>query len=249
MVNEMVRSTGLMTVEDDQSWRFGEQPHGTVSVSLYMPAFQPTTSEGAVDTAKRDKYITGYAQSAQTLYIKSGLPLARITSGDGQGQYGPYDPDATDGRAAMVSGLLESMIQIKVTVSGWEVVNTENVGLRFRGDIVKRNLPVVPADDAVWAGEFFDVENDVVTRLFGNAGSSTATVTVDSITDATDTGKALLKAASSAAALTAIGAQGALGNGSVTESMIASDAVTTTKIKDKAVTAAKVADGVIQSGS
>lgn len=75
MTNNMVRTTGLRTVKDDQTWRYGEQLSGTVSVTLDMDVFQ------AITKSDRDKYFTGYTDDATDFYIKSGLPLVRITSG------------------------------------------------------------------------------------------------------------------------------------------------------------------------
>ena len=98
---EQVHSTGIVTVKDDQSWRFGEQPHGTLDVTLDLTKFNVTDNE------KLKKYITGYGPKAQTVYIKSGLPLGRITD---TGLYGPYDKDASDGRNAVAGPVWESPV-------------------------------------------------------------------------------------------------------------------------------------------
>ena len=109
-------------------------------------------------------------------------PLAKITSGTNKGAYGPYDPKATDGRQTAIAGLLESAVAVNVTYSGWQVDDTY-VGLRYRGDIIKSKLPVVPADEAKWGGCFYDVEDDAVTALSGSAGAAgSAGVGVKSIT-------------------------------------------------------------------
>lgn len=154
---EMVRGTGIVAVKDDQSWRFGEQPHGTLDVTLDLSTFN------VPDNDKLQKYITGYGLKAQTIYIKSGLPLGRITA---TGLYGPYDKDAKDGRNA-VAGLLESQLTVNVVLSGWELADGDTAGMRYRGDIIKKNLPVVPESDAVWGGEFYDIDEDngTATRL------------------------------------------------------------------------------------
>lgn len=163
---EQVHSTGIVTVKDDQSWRFGEQPHGTLDVTLDLTKFNVTDNE------KLQKYITGYGPKAQTVYIKSGLPLGRITD---TGLYGPYDKDALDGRNA-VAGLLESQLTVNVVLSGWELADGDNAALRYRGDIIKKNLPVVPDDNATWNGEFYDIDEETgkATRLGAAAGAGAA---------------------------------------------------------------------------
>ncbi|WNE84531.1 hypothetical protein [Bifidobacterium adolescentis] len=163
---EQVHSTGIVTVKDDQSWRFGEQPHGTLDVTLDLTKFNVS------DNKKLQKYITGYGPKAQTVYIKSGLPLGRITD---TGLYGPYDKDALDGRNA-VAGLLESQLTVNVVLSGWELADGDNAALRYRGDIIKKNLPVVPDDNATWNGEFYDIDEETgkATRLGAAAGAGAA---------------------------------------------------------------------------
>lgn len=163
---EQVHSTGIVTVKDDQSWRFGEQPHGTLDVTLDLTKFNVS------DNKKLQKYITGYGQKAQTVYIKSGLPLGRITD---TGLYGPYDKDASDGRNA-VAGLLESQLTVNVVLSGWELADGDNAALRYRGDIIKKNLPVVPENNATWNGEFYDIDEETgkATRLGAAAGAGAA---------------------------------------------------------------------------
>ena len=90
------------------------------------------------------------------------------------------------------------------------MVNGANVGMRYRGDIIKSKLPVVPADGAVWGGSFFDIEDDTVTPLSNvsaTSGTSTpTTITSAAITDATTVGKNVLTANDAATARTAIGA-------------------------------------------
>lgn len=161
---EMVRGTGIVAVKDDQSWRFGDQPHGTVNVTLDLTKFN------VADEATRNKYITGYGPKAQVIYIKSGLPLGRITA---TGLYGPYDKNASDGRN-VVAGLLESQLPVNVVFSGWELADGDSAGMRYRGDIIKKNLPVVPDDTAVWGGEFYDIDEDngTATRLGATAGAA-----------------------------------------------------------------------------
>lgn len=153
MVN-MIHSTGVRSVIDDQTWRYGEQLPGTVSVTLDLTTFSNATTEN------KKKYLTGLDDSATEVYIKSGVPLARITS---SGLYGPYDPEATDGRQDRVAGLLESMLKVNVTVGGWEVEDSEVVGMRFRGNVIVKNLPVSPADTVAWDGDFVAVDPETGT--------------------------------------------------------------------------------------
>lgn len=148
MVN-MIHSTGVRSVIDDQTWRYGEQLPGTVSVTLDLATFS------TANKTNKAKYLTGLDDSATEVYIKSGVPLARITS---SGLYGPYDPEATDGRQERVAGLLESMLKVNVTVGGWEVEDSEVVGMRFRGNVIVANLPVVPAATVAWDGDFVSVD-------------------------------------------------------------------------------------------
>ena len=89
---EMVHGTGLTTVEENNEWRFGEQTGGVVSVTIVPELFNVD------DETLRNKYLTGVSPTATTIYIRSGIPLAKITSGTNKGAYGPYDPKATDGR-------------------------------------------------------------------------------------------------------------------------------------------------------
>ena len=89
MTQEMVHSSGLVTVEEDNSWRYGEKnTNDSVSVTIVPELFKTADN----------KYLTGVGPKATTVYIRSGIPLAKITSGANVGSYGPYDKQATDGR-------------------------------------------------------------------------------------------------------------------------------------------------------
>lgn len=200
---EQVHGTGITTYEENNEWRFGEQSGGVVSVTLVPELFNVD------DEALKNKYLTGLGPNATVIYIRSGIPLALITSGENTGAYGPYDPTATDGRQTKIAGLLESMIQVNITYSGWDVDDVY-VGMRYRGDIIKSKLPVVPADDVLWDGDFYDIEDDKVTPLSTTKGAAAtgtpSTVTAANITDASATGRSVLTAKDAAAARTAIGA-------------------------------------------
>lgn len=194
---EMVIDSGVTTHEYDNSWRYAEQPGGQVSVTIVPALFVPD------DEGKRAKYITGEGENATTVWIRSGTPLAKITSGANNGLYGPYDSTASDGRQNIIAGLLESDVELQVTLSGVRA-EQPNVGMRYRGDIIVSNLHA-DVSGAKWGGDFYDIEDDVVTPL-SNAGSAAAPVTVDTLSGATDIGKQLMKAASAEAARTAINA-------------------------------------------
>lgn len=171
MVN-MIHSTGVRTIAEDQTWRYGEQLPGTVSITLDLATFSNATK------ANKEKYLTGMDDSATEVYIKSGLPLALITSGASKGLYGPYDPSATDGRQERVAGLLESQIKVNVTIGGWEVEDSEVVGMRFRGNVIVANLPVIPADTVAWDGDFVAVDpNTGTTKRLPNTVAAAAAST------------------------------------------------------------------------
>lgn len=164
MTIEMVKTSGVVTHEVDDSWRYGEKnSNDSVSVVIVPELFKTTDN----------KYLTGVGPKATTVYIRSGVPLAKITSGTNQGMYGPYDKTATDGRQTAIAGLLESEVAVNITLAGWDI-DDPTVGMTYRGDIVKSNLPVVPDGGAVWNCDFYDIENDSVTRLAGGASGSAA---------------------------------------------------------------------------
>ena len=197
---EMVIDSGVVTHEEDNSWRFAEQPGGVVTVTIVPSLFAPDDEE------KRALYLTGESDEATVVWIRSGTPLAKITSGSDTGSYGPYDAEADDGRQTAIAGLLESDVELRVTLSG---VRTDqpNVGMRYRGDIVLSNLHAADeVSGAKWGGDFYDVEVPDVTPLSNTGAGGAATVSVDTLNGATDIGKQLMKAANAEAARTAIGA-------------------------------------------
>ena len=118
MTIEMVKTSGVVTHEVDDSWRYGEKnSNDSVSVVIVPELFKTNDN----------KYLTGVGPKATTVYIRGGIPLAKITSG---------------------------------------------TNMTYRGDIVKSKLPVVPEESAVWNCDFYDIENDSVTRLAGGASGS-----------------------------------------------------------------------------
>ena len=161
MTIEMVKTSGVVIHEVDDSWRYGEKnSNDSVSVVIVPELFKTTDN----------KYLTGVGPKATTVYIRGGIPLAKITSGTNKGMYGPYDKTATDGRQTAIAGLLESEVAVNITLAGWDVGDPA-VGMTYRGDIVKSKLPVVPEEGAVWDCDLYDVENDSVTRLAGASAS------------------------------------------------------------------------------
>ena len=142
MTQEMVHSSGIVTVEEDNSWRYGEKnTNDSVSVTIVPELFKTADN----------KYLTGVGPKATTVYIRSGIPLAKITSGANVGSYGPYDKQATDGRQTKIAGLLESMVSVNINLSGWDL-DDPTVGMTYRGDIVASNLPVKPEELSIATG-------------------------------------------------------------------------------------------------
>jgi len=106
----------------DQSWLAEDGPHDARSQSLLVSAF----------TANTD-YPNGY--------IPSGLPIAQFTSGANSGEYGPYNPDATDGTEDLVGFVLtDTPVDVR---AGLVSTDTHlNVALIDRGRININRLPV-----------------------------------------------------------------------------------------------------------
>lgn len=172
MTIEMVKTSGVVIHEVDDSWRYGEKnSNDSVSVVIVPELFKTTDN----------KYLTGVGPKATTVYIRGGIPLAKITSGTNNGMYGPYDKTATDGRQTAIAGLLESEVAVNITLAGWDA-GDPLVGMTYRGDIVKSKLPVVPEEGAVWNCDLYDVENDSVTRLAGGASGSSASYVLPAAT-------------------------------------------------------------------
>lgn len=172
MTIEMVKTSGVVIHEVDDSWRYGEKnSNDSVSVVIVPELFKTTDN----------KYLTGVDPKATTVYIRGGIPLAKITSGTNKGMYGPYDKTATDGRQTAIAGLLESEVAVNITLAGWDA-GDPLVGMTYRGDIVKSKLPVVPEEGAVWDCDLYDVENDSVTRLAGGASGSSASYVLPAAT-------------------------------------------------------------------
>lgn len=178
MAQEMVVDSGVVTHEEDNSWRFAETPGGVVSVTIVPSLFVPS------DEGKKKKYLTGLSDDATTVWIRSGTPLAKISKGgSNEGEYGPYDSSsASDGRNEIIAGLLESDVELTITLSGVKAAQT-NVGMRYRGDIVVNNMAM--KDDvasAKWGGDFYDIEVPEVKPLSQTAAGAAAAASMMSTT-------------------------------------------------------------------
>lgn len=74
-------------------------------------------------------------------WVKSGTPLGEITAvGATQGQFGLYDPAATDGRQKHV-GFLKAEVQLQDAHDGTSNAPITGAALRF-GQIIVPRLPV-----------------------------------------------------------------------------------------------------------
>lgn len=215
VANIGVHSTGEVTVADDRTWLVNPIAGGVCDVTLDLTTF-------VGDGEKEKKYFTGLSSETNVAWLRSGLPLARITE---SGKLGPYDTGASDGRQLGIAGLLESNIEVEWTRGGLKYDNV-TAGMRYMAVIDKSRL-TVDVGSASFEGLFYDLPggNDAphgaIVPLSKAAGESTATIGTGSVT--TD------KLAADA----------------VTNGKLADDAVQTENIKDDAVTADKIADGVI----
>ncbi|MEE8666842.1 MAG: hypothetical protein SOI13_01600 [Bifidobacterium mongoliense] len=143
-----VYTDNLSAPQDDQSWLVNRKSDGIQSVTLDLASFVTDDS----------KYFASLGADDTVGYLKSGIPLARIATGDKQGEYGPYDKSATDGRETAIEGVLESQIQVSFTRSGLKSVS-DSAGMRYMGVV---NTAKLPGDitGAVWHGEFSDNHQD-----------------------------------------------------------------------------------------
>lgn len=142
-----VITLGAAKPKDDQKWLVNRIADGVRVVSLDL-----TTFIGNSD--KEKKYFAALSDTDSMSYLKSGIPLARITA---SGEYGPYDSEASDGRQLGVAGLLESQLPVE-WVRGGLKYKTYSTGMRYMGVIDKSKLPV-EVGTAVFEGLFFDMPN------------------------------------------------------------------------------------------
>lgn len=112
--------------------------------------------EGVFDltTLTKDEYFTDPAADSNIAYVKAGLPLGRITD---TGAYGPFDPDATDGRQSAVAGILESTFEVEYGRTGLKK-DEASAGIRYMGVINKKKLPVEVPDGTAFEGLFLDYD-------------------------------------------------------------------------------------------
>jgi len=157
-----VINEGATVPNDDQSWLVNRKYDGVQEVTLDLGTFT------------KDEYFTGAAEGANTVFVKSGIPLARIT---GTGEYGPYDAAATDGRAEFIAGLLESALEATYGRNGLTGVK-QTAGMRYSAVINVDKLPVAVAADAVWRGDFHNgPKGEVVVSLSTPAAVDATPVT------------------------------------------------------------------------
>lgn len=175
--------------QDDQSWLVNRITDGVQSVQLDVNTF---LTEG-----KTEDYFASLEDDDTIGYVKSGIPLALITTGDSQGMLGPYDPAATDGRNGPIEGLLESQFAVEFTRSGVKE-RYVSAGMRYMAVINKENLPY-DVGDATWHGMFYDNQNVTtggtltpITMLSAASASNGATELADaSVTTAKIADKAV----------------------------------------------------------
>ncbi|MCO6558488.1 MAG: hypothetical protein J6575_03505 [Bifidobacterium sp.] len=139
------------TPEDDQSWLVNRMSDGIQAVQVALGTFTG-------DPEKEASYFDFLSDTDTVGHIKSGIPLALITGGDNKGMYGPYDPQASDGRNGPIEGVLESQVEVQFTRSGFKTT-AENVGMRYMAVINTTNLPV-KTEGATWHGLFVDCHQD-----------------------------------------------------------------------------------------
>lgn len=153
------------TPEDDQSWLVNRMGDGIQAVQIALDTFIGNPDKEA-------SYFNSLSATDTVGHIRSGIPLALITSGDDTGMYGPYDPDAHDGRNGAIEGVLESQIEVQFTRTGLKT-SIENAGMRYMAVINTTNLPV-KTDGAAWHGLFIDCHQDgTPITVLGSATTST----------------------------------------------------------------------------
>ncbi|KAA8827244.1 hypothetical protein [Bifidobacterium myosotis] len=168
---EMVHTTGYTEPQDDQSWLINRMADGIREGQLDLSLFTGDNE---------NTYFASIDPDDFNAWLKSGIPVAKVTD---TGLYGPYDPDATDGRQLKVAGFLESQLHVVFTRSGFED-QYPVVGIRYMAVIDRGNLPVVPADGTEYEGlilEYDKAEGSEVRVLAPAAtgGSTTAPTIAD----------------------------------------------------------------------
>lgn len=162
---EMVHTTGYTVPQDDQSWLINRITDGIREAQLDLSLFT-----GSKD--KEQKYFASIDPDDFNAWLKSGIPVAKVTN---TGLFGPYDPTATDGRQLKVAGFLESQLHVVFTRSGFED-QYPTAGVRYMAVINRNNLPVTLAEGTAFEGLILDYDKDAggdVTVLSPSATGTT----------------------------------------------------------------------------
>lgn len=150
MANQMVHTVAKTAPKDDQSWLINRITDGVREAQLDLSTF-------TADKSKENDYFSSISDDDYEAWLKSGIPLAKITDTN---NYGPYDKDATDGRNGTIIGFLESSVHVVFTRTGFED-RYPTVGVRYMGVIDKANLPyTVDFSAAQLEGLFLDYDKD-----------------------------------------------------------------------------------------
>ena len=88
MANQMVHTVAKTAPKDDQSWLINRITDGVREAQLDLSTFTK-------DKSHENDYFASITDDDYEAWTKSGIPLAQIT---GTNNYGPYDPNASDGR-------------------------------------------------------------------------------------------------------------------------------------------------------
>lgn len=131
---------------EDQRWRVGKFGQNTDDITLDLTTFQGDKQNTYLANEPADTDTTGW--------IRDGIPLVKIPE---SGKYGPYDPDATDGRNGKIEGFLFSQVQVQFGLNGWVGVD-EAVSIMYTGVINTSYLPV--SIDGAQVGGFFLKDNE-----------------------------------------------------------------------------------------
>lgn len=146
-----INETGVVTTHigepaDDQSWLVNRLGDCIESVTLDVTTF--------VSSTMASKTIVDDDPDNTVVYIKSGIPLVKITTGASKGMYGPYEAAAKDGRNGVIEGVLESQFTVEFNRSGVKVP-VVTAGMRYTGVIDTTKLPF-DVTGAKWQGLFLN---------------------------------------------------------------------------------------------
>ncbi|NMN02779.1 hypothetical protein [Bifidobacterium panos] len=139
-----VHSIGAAIPKDNQAWLVNGISDAKRSITLDLSTF-------VADKDKEADYFASLSDTDTVGYLKSGIPLARITDTN---LFGPYDPKATDGRQLKIEGLLESQFRVEFTRTGIKADST-SAAMWYMAVIDTAELPY-SVDGAAWGGLFLD---------------------------------------------------------------------------------------------